>query len=81
MKKHSFRAIFALLLITTIPAISWVSASNSHLKFFDSVNDEGGEKSKTTASNTSSSTELFVQHVNSVYEQAGLAESGLDQAR
>ncbi len=79
MKKHSFRAIFALLLITTIPAISWVSATKSHLKFFDLANDEGGEKSKTTATNTNSSAELFGQHVNSVYEQAGLAESGLDQ--
>jgi len=78
MKKHSSRAIFALLLVATIPAISWVSASKSHLKFFNSVIDEGGEKAKTSA-NTNTSAELFVQHVNSVYEQAGLAESGLNQ--
>lgn len=79
MKKHSFRAIFALLLITTIPAISWVSASNSHLEFFDAVTEEGGEKSKTVAATTTTSTELFDQYVNSVYEQAELAQNGLDQ--
>lgn len=79
MKKHSFRAIFALYLIVTIPAISWVSANNSHLKFFDLVSDENSKKSKAVSINTSSSAELFVQHVNTVYEQAGLAQSGLNQ--
>jgi hypothetical protein len=63
MKKHSFRAIFALLLMTTIPAISWVSSTNSHLKFFDSAGDVGAEKSIPA----SGSAELFVQHVNFLY--------------
>lgn len=78
MKKHSSRTIFALLLIATIPTISWVSASKSHLKFFDLVIEEGGEKVK-TSSNTISTAELFVQHVNSVYEQAELFKSGMNQ--
>ncbi|MFA6944429.1 MAG: murein L,D-transpeptidase catalytic domain family protein [Pedobacter sp.] len=78
MKKESFGAIFTLLLIAAIPAISWVSANESHLKFFGTSVDEGAARTLTNA-NTNSGTELFVQHVNSIYDQAGLAESGLDQ--
>jgi hypothetical protein len=69
MKKHSLRAIFALLLITTIPAISWVSATHSHLKFFNSTSEHSAKKSKPVTSSNNSSNELFVQHVNAVYEQ------------
>jgi hypothetical protein len=79
MKKHSLRAIFALLLITTIPAISWVSATHSHLKFFNSTSEHSAKKSKPVTSSNNSSNELFVQHVNAVYEQAELAKNGLDQ--
>jgi hypothetical protein len=75
MKKHSFQAIFAFLLITTIPAISWVSSTNSHLVFFDSAGDEGAEKSIPA----SGGAELFVQHINAIYQQAELGKNGLDQ--
>jgi hypothetical protein len=75
MKKHSFRAIFAFLLITTIPAISWVSSTNSHLVFFDSTGAEGAEK----LIPASGGAELFVQHVNTIYQQAELGKNGLDQ--
>ncbi len=75
MKNHSFRAVFALLLIATIPTIGWISASKSHLEFFKSANDDIAEKAKTS----NSSADLFNKHVNAIYEQAGLAESGLNQ--
>lgn len=77
MKKHILRSIFALLAITTIPAISWVSINESHLNPFDSDTEKATDESKNSEKATSSS-EIFYEHINTIYAQANLAESGLN---
>lgn len=76
MKKHIFRGILALLSITTIPAISWVSISESHLNPFHADPEKGSEKTKTTPK-LNTANELFSTHINTIYTQAHLAETGL----
>ncbi|MES3018242.1 MAG: murein L,D-transpeptidase catalytic domain family protein [Bacteroidota bacterium] len=76
MKKHTIWAIGMLLLVTTLPAISWVSVRKSQLQFFDSPADSASVKVTANFSNT----QLFDQHVDSSYEKANLAASGLDAA-
>lgn len=76
MKKLSIWSITVLLLALTIPAIGWVSANNSQLEFFDTPKEV---KVIAVASNANVNAELFVQYMSSVYVQAKLTESGLDQ--
>jgi len=76
MKKHIFRGVLALLVITTIPAISWISISNTHLNPSNSDPEKIAEKAK-TSENVNSSNELFSSHLNTIYAQARLEETGL----
>ncbi|MES2874706.1 MAG: murein L,D-transpeptidase catalytic domain family protein [Bacteroidota bacterium] len=74
MKKYTLWAIGSLLLISTLPTISWVSAKKSHLQFFDSPAEPVAAEIVSSASNT----ELFDQYLDSTYHKADLAASGLD---
>jgi hypothetical protein len=74
MKKQSISLITVILLSFIFPSISWVSANN--FPFNKSILVE---KSSAVIANSISNTELFVQHSASIYKQAKLAESGLDQ--
>ncbi len=76
MRKYTIWAIGMLLLVITLPAISWVSVSKSQLQFFDSPSDSASIKVSTNYS----AIELFDQFVDSSYEKAKLAASGLDSA-
>lgn len=76
MKKHTIWAIGMLLLVTTLPAISWVSVRKSQLQFFDTPADSASVK----LTSNISSTQLFDQYIDSSYEKANLAASGLDSA-
>jgi hypothetical protein len=76
MRKYTIWAIGMLLLVITLPAISWVSVSKSQLHFFDSPSDSMSIK----VSANYSAAELFDQYVDSSYEKANLAASGLDSA-
>jgi hypothetical protein len=75
MKKPSIWSIIVLLVSLTIPAIGWVSASNSELELFDTPKEVN---TIATVGKSSDNGELFTQHISSVYVQAKLAESGLD---
>ncbi len=75
MKKYSIWALGALLLISTLPTISWVSAKKSQLQFFDEPADSASVKTSLT---TFSATQLFDQFVSSIYSEAGLEATGLD---
>lgn len=77
MKKQSFWAICMLLLVFTLPAISWVSIKKSQLQFFNSSSDTA---SVITNSTSYSNTELFDQYVDSAYKNADLSAAGLDAA-
>ncbi len=76
MKKYTVWAIGMLLLVCTLPAISWVSAKKSQLQFFNSAKDSAAVKVTANYSNT----QIFDQYVNSAYEKIGLAARGLDSA-
>lgn len=76
MRKHTIWAIGMLLLVITLPAISWVSVRKSQLQFFESPSDSASIK----ISASYSATQLFDQFVDSSYDKAGLASSGLDSA-
>lgn len=75
MKKNSIWALGALLLVATLPTISWVSSKKSQLQFFDTPADSASVKA---TSITYSAAQLFDQFVNSVYSEAGLEATGLD---
>jgi|694.fasta_scaffold28707_9 hypothetical protein len=77
MKKLSIWSIAVLLVTFTIPAIGWVSTTNSDLDFFDLPTESNTSK---TAGKTSKNKELFSQYISSVYVQAKLSESGLDES-
>ena len=74
MKKQSVSLLTVVLLFLIFPSISWVSANN-----FPFNNSIIAKKSSAVISNSLSNAELFVQHSASIYKQAKLAESGLDQ--
>src|SRR6476620_86759 len=76
MKKHTIWAIGMLLLVTTLPAISWVSVRKSQLQFFDTPADSASVK----VTSNMSSTQIFDEYIDSAYEKANLAASGLDSA-
>lgn len=76
MKKYTIWAIGSLLLISTLPTISWVSAKKSQLQFFDSP----AEPISAEIVHSYSNTQLFDQYIDSTYEKADLAASGLDAA-
>ncbi len=76
MKKHTIWAIGLLLLVLTLPTISWVSVRKSQLQFFDAPADSLSIKVTATISNT----QLFDQYIDSSYDKADLAASGLDSA-
>lgn len=76
MKKHTIWAIGMLLLISTLPAISWVSVRKSQLQFFDSSADSASAKVTANYSNT----QLFDQYIDSTYDKIGLAATDLDPA-
>ncbi len=76
MKKYTIWAIGILLLVSTIPAISWVSVRNSQLQFFDSSADSASVEVTANYSKT----QIFDQYVDSAYETIGLEASGLDSA-
>ena len=76
MRKYTIWAIGMLLLVSTLPAISWVSVRNSQLQFFNSPVDATSAKVTANYSNT----QLFDQYVDSSYDKADLAASGLDSA-
>lgn len=76
MKKYTVWALGSLLLISTLPTISWVSAKKSQLQFFESSSDSASVKIAPSYSNT----QLFDQYVESSYNEAKLAESGMDEA-
>jgi hypothetical protein len=76
MKKLSIWSVKALLLVLTIPAISWVSANNSRLDFFHKPKEANVIA---IAANTNVNAELFIHYMSSVYVQAKLEENGLDQ--
>ena len=76
MKKYTIWAIGLLLLISTLTSVSWVSVKKSQLQFFDSPGDSISEKIVVNYSNS----QLFDQYIDSSYEKANLAASGLDSA-
>jgi len=76
MKKHTIWAMGMLLLVCTLPTISWVSVRKSQLQFFDSPSNSPSIKTTTNYSNT----EIFDQYIDSSFEKANLAASGLDFA-
>lgn len=69
-------AFGALLAISILPAISWVSAKKTQLEVFDAPSDSTSVKLTPSYSNT----QLFDQYVESSYNETNLAESGLDSA-
>lgn len=73
MRKYTIWAICMLLLVTTLPAISWVSVRKPQLQSFDSSADSAAVNMPAVSNN-----QLFDQHVTSAYEKADLAASGLD---
>jgi hypothetical protein len=76
MKKYTIWAIGMLLLISTVTSVSWVSVKTSQLQFFDSPADSVSVQVVPSYSNT----QLFDQYIDSSYEKADLAASGLDTA-
>jgi hypothetical protein len=74
MNKQSISLITVIILSLIFPSISWVSANN--FPFNKSILVE---KSEAAIANSISNTELFTQHSETIYNQAKLAESGLDQ--
>jgi len=74
MKKQSISLITVILLSLIFPSISWVSANNSPFNKSILV-----EKSSAVIAKSMSNADLFLQHSTSIYNQAKLAESGLDQ--
>jgi len=76
MKKYTIWAIGMLLLISTLTSVSWVSVRKSQLEFFDSPADSTSAKIVVSYSNS----QLFDQYIDSSYEEANLAASGLDSA-
>ncbi len=74
MRKYTIWAIGMLLLVVTLPSISWVSVRKSQLQFFEAPKDSASVK----ATANYSATQLFDQYVHSSFEKAGLAASGLD---
>lgn len=76
MKKYTVWAMAALLLISTLPAISWVSVRKSQLQFFDAPADS----TSIQVADHLSAAQLFDQYVSLSYEKADLAASGLDSA-
>ncbi|MBM3402088.1 MAG: murein L,D-transpeptidase catalytic domain family protein [Bacteroidetes bacterium] len=76
MKKQSFKLIFVLILIASISAISSIGASKSTVKNFAAENKKSDENHGAAAS----AADRFLARVNSIYQQAGLAQSGLNHA-
>jgi hypothetical protein len=76
MKKYTIWAIGLLLLVCTLPAISWVSANKSQLQFFEPATDSTSVKVTANYSDT----EIFEKYVSSIYHKIGLAAGGLDSA-
>jgi hypothetical protein len=74
MRKYTIWAFGMLLLVSTLPTISWVSVRKSQLEFIDSPSDTASVKLTTNYSTT----QLFDQYVDSTYHKANLAASGLD---
>lgn len=75
MKKQSIWVLSILLLAFTLPAIGWVSVKKSDLNF----SNTNSKTKETPVSKNNLNSELFNQHIASVYEQASLAKAGLDQ--
>ena len=75
MKKYSIWAIGLLLMISTIPSISWVSVKKSQLQFFE----PSADSTAVQVSALYTSTEIFDNYISAVYNLTGLAASGLDQ--
>lgn len=76
MRKKSIRISGILLIAFTFPAVGWVSSKKSDLSF----SNKAHKTKETPVNKSSSNTELFDQHIHSVYEQANLAKAGLDQS-
>jgi hypothetical protein len=77
MKKQSIWAIGMLLLVFTLPAISWVSIKKSQLQLFSAPADTAAV---TGIADNYSKMQLFDQYVDSAYQQADLKSAGLDSA-
>ena len=74
MKKQSLLAITVLFSALTFPISTWVSANNT--PFHTLLNNHN---SNNVDPNSSRNLDLFVEHSTSIYNQAQLAGSGLDQ--
>lgn len=74
MKKQFIRPVVILLLLSIFPSISWVSANT-----FPFHKSKKEDNSVDIDPNANKNVELFVQHSLSIYNQAKLAASGLDQ--
>lgn len=76
MRKKSIRVSSILLLVFTFPAVGWVASKKSNLNF----SNKTYKTKENPADKNTSNTELFEQHIHSVYAQANLAKAGLDQS-
>ncbi len=71
MKKYSFWFMDVLLLIITLPAISWISVNKAHIPFIATI-------SKLSNDNGSTPQQLFDNYVSEIYDEANLSQSNLD---
>jgi hypothetical protein len=76
MRKYTIWAIGMLLLVSTLPAISWVSVRNSQLQVFGLPANDASAKVTANYSNA----QLFDQYIDSSYQKTDLAAAGLDSA-
>jgi hypothetical protein len=77
MRKQSFWILALLFFVTAFTAISWISIKDNHSTSSE-ITDKSVLKTTPVMNEGASTEEQFEQHINSVYNAAGLAKSNLE---